>query len=145
MGGYGNSSDFSNDDMDRLKKIAEEKLEALLAQSTKVLFACEQIDRRSLDSHLARSKVILKEKIITIDSTESEKADASLKAASMLVLFTNEAKTTVFLDSLIDPMLKLQKNGFHVKAHGAAILPTKVVAYRWRSVSWETLETFFRQ
>jgi hypothetical protein len=144
MGGHGNNNDFSSDDMDRLRKIAEERLEALLAQSTKVLFACEQGDRRSLDSHLSRSTVIHKDKIIVIDSSEGERVDAALKEASMLVLFTNETRTTDFLDKLIDPMLAQQKNGFHVKAHDAAMLPSKVVAYRWRSVSWETLETFFR-
>jgi hypothetical protein len=142
MGGSG-SEGFSRSDMERLQKAAEERLRALASQSTLVLFACEVGDRRSLDSHLARSTVFEAQRLIVVDGTQENEAEQALDKSSFLILFTNTATETRFLSGLADKALLKKRAGLHVKANPDAVIPSKVMAYRWRSVTWQELETIF--
>jgi hypothetical protein len=143
MGGSGGGG-FSSSEMSKLQQAAEERLRAIISQSSKVLFACEESGRKSLDSHLARSKVFTSARILVVDSDQTnEAATKLLEGASFLVVFTNRAKATKFLDTLIDQALVQSKTGIHVRVDPAAIIPSKVTAYRWRSINWEELEALF--
>ena len=60
------------------------------------------------------------------------------------VLFTNDTKTSKFFDGVMDPALQQKKSGVHVKGQPSALIPSKVTAYRWRSITWDELEALFK-
>jgi hypothetical protein len=142
MGGSGGGGGFSSSEAEQVQRAAEARLKAIASKSTKVLFVCEAVDRKSLESHLAQSKVFTKGRTIVIDSGHANQVDAALDSATFLVVFTNEAKATQFIDSVIDKALK-KISGVHVKAQPKSLAPSKATAYRWRSLAWEELEAIF--
>lgn len=142
MGGSG-SGGFTSSDMARLQKAADDRLRALASKSTVVLFACEPADRHSLDSHLDRSRVFDSQRTVVVDGAQRNRAEQALAGASFLVVFTDSANDTSFLNILVDQALLQRKPGLHVRARPDAIIPSKVTTYRWRSVSWEELDTIF--
>jgi hypothetical protein len=144
MGGSGGGGSFSSSDMSRMQEAIEARLKALASKSTKILFICEQTDRRSLDSHLTRSRVFHPDRIAVLDSTQSSQADAQLDENTFLVAFTNDAKSTPFIDATIDKALVKKIGGVHVQAHPGAFIPSKITAYRWRSITWDELELIFK-
>lgn len=143
MGGGGGGGGFTSSDMTKVQEAAEARLKAIASKSTRVLFVCEAIDKKSLESHLARSKVFPKERTVVIDGAEANKVDAALDTTTFLVVFTNETKSTPFVDSVIDKALLKKISGVHVKAQPKSLMPSKVSAYRWRSLTWEDLEAIF--
>ena len=143
MGGGGGGGGFSSGDATKVQEAAEARLKAIASKSTKVLFVCEETDRKSLESHLARSKAFPKNRTAVIDSSQANKVDAALDSTTFLVVFTNEAKATPFVDSVIDKGLKAKISGVHVKAQPKSLVPSKIGAYRWRSITWEELEAIF--
>jgi hypothetical protein len=130
--------------MSKMQEAAEARLKALASGSTKVLFICEQADRRSLDSHLARSQVFTASRIVVVDSGQPEQIDGALSGATFLVAFTNTATIATFIDSALDKALLKRIGVLHVQAHDKALIPSKVTAYRWRSVTWDQLEAIFK-
>jgi hypothetical protein len=144
MGGGSGGGGFSSSDMAKVQEAAEARLKAIASKSTKVLFVCEAIDKKSLESHLARSKVFPNDRTVVIGSAEANTVDTALDNTTFLVVFTNQTKSTAFIDSVIDKALTKKTSGLHVKAQPTSLIPSKVSAYRWRSLTWEELEAIFR-
>ncbi|MGO8908997.1 MAG: hypothetical protein ACLQDM_06695 [Bradyrhizobium sp.] len=143
MGGGGGGGGFSPSDAAQVQKAAEARLKNIASKSTKVLFICETIDRKSLESHLEQSKMFPKSRTMVIDGGKANTVDAALDSTTFLVPFTDETKTSFFIDGVIDKALEKKVGGVHVKAQPKSFVPAKVSAYRWRSLSWEELEAIF--
>jgi hypothetical protein len=143
MGGGGGGGGFSSSEAEQVQKAAEARLKAIASKSTKVLFVCEAVDKKSLESHLARSKAFTESRTTVIDSGQANQVDGVLDSTTFLVVFTNEAKATQFIDSVIDKALAKKISGVHVKAQPKSLAPSKATAYRWRSLTWEELEAIF--
>jgi hypothetical protein len=92
---------------------------------------------------LARSTVFKKERVTVIDSAQPKAVDAVLDSTTFLVPFTNETKAAPFIDAVIDKALEKKISGVHVKAQPRSLVPSKVGAYRWRSLTWPELEAIF--
>lgn len=142
MGG-GSNGGFSSTEADQVEKAAEARLKAIASKSTKILFICQEEDRKSLDSHLARSTVFKNGRVTVIDSGAPRAVDAALDDTTFLVAFTNETKTAPFIDIAIDKALTKKISGVHVKAQPRSLVPSKAGAYRWRSLTWQELEAIF--
>ena len=143
MGGSGGGG-FSAADRSMLSDAANARLRELVDNSTKILFACEEIDRVTLDDRLGRSKVLPKERCTVVDASEGvDVAASSLDGASVLVTFTDAAEEAEFLNKVIDQGLLRKRRGLHVRNAGEAIIPSKVTAYRWPSMSWNEMEELF--
>lgn len=142
MGG-GSGGGFSSSEAEQVEKRAEARLKVIASESTKVLFVCEEEDRKSLDSHLARSAVFTTERVTVVDSRRPAAIDAVIDSSTFLVAFTNEAKAASFIDGVIDKALAKKISGVHVKAQPRSLVPSKVGAYRWRSLTWQELEAIF--
>ncbi len=143
MGGGGGGGGFSPSDATKVQEAAEARLKAVASKSTKVLFACEATDKQSLELHLAQSKVFSKYRTALIDATQANKVDSELEKATFLVVFTDETKATAFIDSVIDKALRKKISGVHVKAQSKSLVPSKIGAHRWRSITWKELEAIF--
>jgi hypothetical protein len=143
MGGSGGGGGFSSADMARLQAAAEERLKAVASKSTKILFICESADRATLDDLFSKSTVLDQRRIAIVDSSESAKFDAELDRANFLVVFTDQAKATPFIDKALDKALMKKIATVHVQGNAKAIIPSKVTAYRWRSMTWNQLESIF--
>lgn len=145
MGGSGGGGGFSSSDMAKLQEAADARLKSVASQSTKILFACEKEDRKALEARLAKSAVFkAKDRVVVIDSSQAGSEDKALAGSTFLCLFTDAAKTTKFLDVVIDKALAAKLSGVHVQANPSAVIPSKVTAYRWRSISWNELEAIFK-
>jgi hypothetical protein len=129
--------------MSKMQEAAEARLKALASKSTKVLFVCEEVDKKSLESHLARSQVFKKNRAVVISAKQSMSVDAVLDSATFLVAFTDKTKGAPFIDIVIDKALVKRIGGVHVGTHPKAHVPSKVSAYRWRTITWEELEAIF--
>ncbi len=127
----------------RCSERLKQNFKAIASKSTKVLFVCEAVDKKSLESHLARSKVFPKERTVVIASDQANQVEAAFDSTTFLVVFTNEAKAAPFIDSVIDRALAKKISGVHVKAQPKSLAPSKATAYRWRSLTWEELEAIF--
>ena len=92
---------------------------------------------------MARSTVFKKERVTVIDSAQPKAVDAVLDSTTFLVAFTNETKAAPFIDAVIDKALEKKISGVHVKAQPRSLVPSKVGAYRWRSLTWPELEAIF--
>jgi hypothetical protein len=66
-----------------------------------------------------------------------------LDSTTFLVVFTDQTKGTLFVDSVIDKALANKIIGVHVKATPRSLVPSKIGAYRWRSITWQELEAIF--
>jgi len=144
MGGSGGGGSFSSKDMSKIQEAAEERLKALASRSTKVLFVCEQSDKRSLEALLAKSAVFTPARVVVIDSSQGNKADDALQGATFLVCYTDATKVTSFIDAVIDKAMVKKIGGVHVKANSKSIVPSKIAAYRMRSITWRELEAIFK-
>jgi hypothetical protein len=144
MGGSGGSGGFSSGDMSKIQAAAEERLRALASKSTKILFLCEAVDKSALESLLSKSTVFSNERVIVVDSGEAVKLDGALDGISFFVCFTDTATSTSFIDAAIDKAMAKKIGGVHVKAKSKSIIPSKISAYRMRSVTWRELETIFK-
>jgi hypothetical protein len=144
MGGSGGSGGFSSSDMSRMQEAAEARLKALASKSTKVLFVCEDVDKKSLESHLARSRVFKKDRITVIVGSQSNNVDTAIDSTTFLVAFTNETKDAPFIDSVIDKAHVKKIGGVHVRSHSKSFIPSKITAYRWPSITWDELEAIFK-
>jgi hypothetical protein len=141
MGGGGGG--LSTEDASKVQEAAEARLRAIASKSTKVLFVCEESDRKSLDSFLERSTVFPRNRTAIIDGSQASLVDAALDSVTFLVVFSDQAQSTPFVDTAIDMALRKKISGVHVKAQPKALVPSKISAYRWRSLTWEELEAIF--
>lgn len=144
MGGSGGGGSFSSKDMAKIQEAAEQRLKALASQSTKVLFVCEQSDKKSLEGHLAKSAVFKDDRTIVVDSSQSDQIDKAIVEASFLVCFTDATKIGTFVDVAIDKAMVKKIGVVHVKAHSTSFIPSKISAYRMRSITWRELEAIFK-
>jgi hypothetical protein len=145
MGGGGGGSGISSSDMSKLQQAADERLRILASNSTRVLFVCEATDRASLDAHIAASEVFRSDRLAVLDGNQSSAADGLIESSTFLVVFTDTATNTRFLDAVIDKALVRKMGSVHVKSHPKSVIPSKVTAYRWRSITWAELEEIFRE
>jgi hypothetical protein len=60
-----------------------------------------------------------------------------------VVVFTDDAQQTAFLDDIVERALQKKKQGVHAKTKEAAQIPVKATAYRWPSLLWEKFEEMF--
>ena len=144
MGGSGGGGSFSSADMSKIQHAAEERLKALASKSTKVLFVCETTDKQSLEVLLAKSSAFTSGRAVVIDASDANKVDAVLDDASFLVCFTDATKSAPFIDSAIDKAMVKKIGGVHVKANSKSIIPSKISAYRMRSITWRELEAILK-
>jgi predicted RNA-binding protein with PIN domain len=143
MGGSSGGG-LSSIDLSKLTKVAEDRLRQLAQTGTRILFACEKEDRKALDSHISRSKVFDKKNIAIFDSTQSAEALREIDKCSVVVVFTDVAQTTDFLNQVAEASLQKKKQGIHAKAHDKSSIPSKVMAYRWPSLDWDKVEAMFK-
>src|ERR1700733_6554678 len=130
MGGSGGGGSFSSRDMSKIQSAREERLKAIASKSTKILFVCDQSDRKSLEALLAKSSVFTKDRAILVDSSQARSADDLLEGASFLVCFTDATKDSSFIDAMIDKAMVKKTGGVHVKANSKSMIPPKISAYR---------------
>jgi hypothetical protein len=140
----GGSGGISHIDLSKLTSAAEQRLRELAQSGTHMLFACEVEDRKTLDSHLKRSKVFDVRKYDVTDSSKGDAYSALLDKSSVVVVFTSDAKNTLFLDQVVEGALQRKKQGIHAKTTEASQIPVKATAYRWPSLLWEKFEEMFR-
>jgi PleD family two-component response regulator len=143
MGGSGSGGGFSSSDMTNMQAAAEARLKAIASKSTKILFVCEKTDKQSLEAHLKKSTSFPKSRFAVLDASQASKVDALLENATFLVGFTDKTSAATFIDSVIEKALPKKMSGVHVKAHPKSLVPSKVGAYRWRSITWKELEAIF--
>jgi hypothetical protein len=144
MGGGGGGSGISSSDMSKLQQAADERLKVLASNSTRILFVCEALDRASLEAHLGVSQVFKSDRLAILDGNQSSTADGLIESSTFLVVFTDAASDTRFLDATIDKALIKKMGSVHVKSQPKSSIPSKVTAYRWRSITWAELEEIFR-
>jgi hypothetical protein len=144
MGGSGGGGGFSSSDMQKIQEAAEARLRALASNSTKVLFICEDGDKNSLDVHLAKSTVFKKGRFVVIEASQAAELDAVLDATTFVVFYTEAVKAAPFIDIVIDKATAKKIGGVHVKGNSGAIIPSKITAYRMRSITWRELEAIFK-
>jgi hypothetical protein len=144
MGGGGGGSGISSSDMSKLQQAADERLKVLASNSTRILFVCEALDRASLEAHIAASEVFKSDRLAILDGNQSSTADGLIDSSTFLVVFTDAATDTRFLDAIIDKALIKKMGSVHVKSQSKSSIPSKVTAYRWRSITWAELEEIFR-
>jgi hypothetical protein len=143
MGGSGGST-VSQIDLSKLTAAAEERLKQLAKSGARLLFACETVDRKSLESHLSRSKVFNKGKIAVFDASEEATAQGEIEKCSSIIIFTDATKTAGFLDKIVETALAKKKQGIHARGQKDALIPSKAMAYRWPSLEWDKLEEMFK-
>jgi hypothetical protein len=139
----GGSSGVSGVDLSKLTGAAEQRLRQLAQAGTHILFASEEEDRKSLDSHLKRSKVFDSKKYDVTDSSKGDDYMRLLDKSSVVVVFTDNTQQTAFLDDVIEQALGKRKQGIHAKTKETARIPVKATAYRWPSLVWEKFEEMF--
>jgi hypothetical protein len=139
----GGSGGVSRIDLSKLTGAAEQRLRQLAQAGTHILFACEVGDRKALDSHLKRSKVFDSKKYDVIDSSKGKAYEPLVDKSSVVVVFTDDAQQTAFLDDIVERALQKKKQGVHAKTKEAAQIPVKATAYRWPSLLWEKFEEMF--
>jgi hypothetical protein len=144
MGGGGGGSGISASDISKLQQAADERLKVLASNSTRILFVCETLDRTALEAHIAASEVFKIDRLAVLDGSSSSTADGLIESFTFLVVFTDAATDTRFLDSIIDKALLQKMGSVHVKSRPQSSIPSKVTAYRWRSITWAELEEIFR-
>lgn len=143
MGGNVGGS-FSSGNFADLEQKIMERLRALAQSANKVLFACEEEDQRALLSHMRRSDFAVGDKVsIAIGPNVSAYA-ADIQALQLLVTFSDATLQCTFLDGLVEAAFRGQKQCIHVRAHPDAPIPSKVLAYRWRVMSWDELVTLLQ-
>lgn len=141
MGGGGGGS--SGLDLSKLTQAAEDRLKQLAETGTRLMFACEGVDRKALDSHLARSKVFNRSKISIFDSKQRAAALDEIEKVNVVIVFTADATSSPFLDQIVEASLGKKRQGIHAKATEDSLIPTKATAYRWPSLTWDRLEKMF--
>jgi len=144
VGGSGGGGSFSSSDMAKIQEAAQERLRALASQSTRILFVCENMDKISLEALLAKSVAFPKDRYVLVDSAQGSKVDAALDNVSFIVCFTDATKSAPFIDNVIDKAMAKKIGGVHVKAHSKSVIPSKISAYRMRSITWRELELIFK-
>lgn len=144
MGG-GGSTTISKIDLSQLTKAAEERLKQLSTAKGGILFACEEMDLKALNSHLARSAVFKAARHSVASGGKPDLALSQIASHAVVVFFTSDATSTDFLNSIADETLLKQKQGIHARAKPNSIIPSKVMAYRWPSLLWEEVEALFAE
>jgi hypothetical protein len=143
MGGSGGGG-LSHSERNLLSEAAEKRLRELAANSTRVLFACESVDRKVMDSLLKGSRIFKGTRFSVVDGSSGvDAAGSQLNNSSVLIVFTNETDDAGFLNSVIDEALLRKVRGMHARGSADSIIPSKVTAYRWPSMNWPELEALF--
>jgi hypothetical protein len=135
MGGSGGGSPgISSSSISDILAAAEERLRQIAAEASHVLFGVEPGDRSSLDGLLAG--VDPKGMSFRVISSAQVPIDNDVLWANWVVVFTDNAQSTDFLDHVVEAAIRAKKAGVHVRASPSAKIPSRVTAYRWRSISW---------
>lgn len=140
MGGH--NRDDTGPSLGKLTQAAENRLKELSKQGTRILFACEIVDRKALDSHISASKVF-KDKVSVFDAAAKDSALKNIDSSSVIIVFTDHADKADFLDEIVSAAAKAKKQGIHGKSMGTSLIPTMVSARRWSSLQWVELERMF--
>lgn len=143
MGGNVGGS-FSSGAFEDLEKRIMERLRTLVRSANKVVFACERDDQRALLSHMSRSGLAVDEKISLAIGPDLAPFVSIIDSAQLVVTFSNEATRFEFLDSVTETAFAQQTQCIHVRAHLGAAIPSKILAYRFRVMSWDELMTLIR-
>ncbi len=143
MGGNIGGS-FSSGAFDDLEKRIMERLRALAQSANKVLFACESEDQRALASHMARAGFQVGDKVAMAIGPDASTYASEVASAQLLITFSDSAPQCTFLDVLVEAAFRSQRQCIHVRAHSDASIPSKVLAYRWRVMSWDELVGLIR-
>ena len=142
MGGGGGGG-ISSVDLSKLTSVAEERLRQLAQSGTRILFVCESVDRKPLESHLKRSKVFDAARYSVVDASSGDGFVDQLGKSSVLIAFTDTADATAYIDKVVEAAFQAKKQGLHAKAKDTARIPSKVSAYRWPSLIWSKVEEMF--
>ncbi|MBZ0262269.1 MAG: hypothetical protein K8F90_16915 [Hyphomicrobiales bacterium] len=142
MGG-GGSGGFSRIDLTELSAAANDRLRKLAETGTRILFVSETDDRKLLDKSLQASKVFDMSKISVHDSSNPAGATEALQSSSVVIGFTSSTAKEDFLNAIAEAATRTKKQGIHVGVGESAIIPSKMKAYRWPSMTWKELEKIF--
>lgn len=140
MGGNSGGG-FSTADFSALEQRILERLKDVAQSANRILFACEAEDFRALQSHMMRSGLQEGDKVAIAVGPDLGPYLSSVGSIQLLVTFSDGAGDTSFLDSLVEAAFAQKKQGIHAKAQPTARTPSKVLAYRWRVMSWDELTT----
>lgn len=143
MGG-GGGSDYTPVKFDELERRILERLQGVAKAANRVLFACEEVDHRALLSHMERSGLASDDKYHVAVGPGQAGLIEQLQATQVLVVFTDQTNDTAFVDALVEAAFASKIQGIHAKAHDAARVPSKILAYRLRSMSWDALVALLR-
>ncbi len=121
---------------------AEERLRRMAAEASHILVACEEVDRAELNALVQQLGSIAGVKLTVISPPMPVAIDNSVAGANFVVVFTAHASEMQFLDHVVEACLLAKKAGMHVKRSSASRIPSRVTAYRWRSISWEQFIQF---
>lgn len=138
------SGSFSSGAFDDLEKRIAERLRALAHSANKILFACEEVDQRALQSHLTRSAIVMGEKNVLAIGPNVATYAQDIGEIQLLVTFTDATTGYDFLNGMVEAAFQSQTQCIHVRAHSASPIPSKVLAYRWRVMSWDELVDLIR-
>jgi hypothetical protein len=64
--------------------------------------------------------------------------------AEQMVRITDATKDSSFIDGVIDKAMAKRAGVVHVKGHSKSLIPSKISAYRMRSITWRELEAIFK-
>jgi len=142
--GSGGPSTVSSRDFDELEKRIAARLGELVGAANRIVFACEELDLKSLTNHMTRSGLVDTTKAQIACGPDAARFLADLNAVQLLVTFTDLATSTAFLDAMAAAAFDAHKQGIHARAQPAALVPSKVRAYRWRAMSWDELVVLLR-
>lgn len=143
MGGNGGGG-FSSADFAALEQRILERLRGVAQSANRILIACEADDLHALQSHMARSGLSEGGKVSVAIGPDVEPYLAGIDTVQLLVTFSDSAKNTAFLDTLVEAAFGAKKQGIHAKAQPSAPTPPKVLAYRWRVMTWDELVSLLR-
>lgn len=114
---------------------AEQQLKRMASEASRILIACEPGDRPVLDDLLRRHGPF-PDVELRVASTPPIPVENDVAWANWVAVFTASATETQTLDHVVEACLQMKKAGVHVKSTPAAKIPSRVSAYRWRSILW---------
>lgn len=143
MGGSGGGS-YSPTDFADLERAILKRLKGVAKDANKIVFACEEADLGVLTTLMDRSGYFVGEKIEVACGTDASIYAELVENSQLLVTFTERATDCRFLNDMVEIAFSERKQGIHAKGNAGAQIPTKVLAYRWRSMSWDDLVELLR-
>jgi hypothetical protein len=135
MMGGGSGGGVPSSSVNEVLAAAEGRLRKMASEASRILIACVEEDRAALDGLLDQHGPFsgIELRVVSVPAVA---IDTSVAWANWVVVFTADAKDVQALDHVIETCLQLKKAGIHVKSKTATKIPSRVSAYRWRSISW---------